>query len=108
MSAALVQGFVVALVVAWSALFAAQRLLPVTSRRLQARLARALDRPALPRWLRQAARRLEPVGTAGNSCASGNSCSSCGGCAAASVKAAIAAKQAAAALTSGLRLGPKA
>lgn len=105
MSAALVQGLVVALVVAWSVLFAAHRLLPVTSRRVQARFARAFDRPALPHWLRQAARRLEPSSTSGGSCASGNSCSSCGGCAAAAVKSAIAAKQAVASTPPpGLRL----
>lgn len=76
---ALVQAIVIALIVAWSALFAARRLLPVSSRRAQAKLAGWLDRPALPRWLRSSARRMQPKSTRGGSCASG--CSTCGGCA---------------------------
>lgn len=78
---ALVQAIVIALVVAWSGLFAVRRLLPASSRRVQAKLAACLDRPALPHWLRNAARRMQPKSTGGASCASG--CSTCGGCAAA-------------------------
>jgi hypothetical protein len=74
----LVQGVVIALVVGWSVLFALRRLLPVTSRRAQARLAGWFDRPALPAALRGLARRLQPTSSSGGSCADG--CSSCGGC----------------------------
>ena len=81
MSAALlVQTLVIALLVGWSALFAARRLLPASSRRAQAALAERFDRQSAPRWLRALARRLQPKSTIGSSCASG--CSSCGGCAA--------------------------
>ena len=74
----LVQAVVVALVVTWAVLAAAYRLLPVTSRRALARLARALDRSAAPAWLRRLGRRVEPVSSSGGSCSDG--CSSCGGC----------------------------
>lgn len=77
----LVQAALIALIVAWSVLFAARRLLPASSRRAQATLARWLDRPAFPRWLRRMAQRMQPTSTNGSSCASG--CSACGGCAAA-------------------------
>ncbi|MFI4970335.1 MAG: DUF6587 family protein [Lysobacterales bacterium] len=83
-AAAILQGVVIALIVGWSALFAAHRLLPVGSRRVQARILDAMDRPSLPVWLRALARRLQPRSTSGRSCGSG--CSSCGGCAAAIAK----------------------
>jgi hypothetical protein len=80
----LVQTVVIALVVGWSAVFAARRLLPVTTRRLQARIMDALARPTSPRWLREFARRAQPQSTSGGSC--GDGCSACGGCAAAQTK----------------------
>jgi hypothetical protein len=79
-----VQAFVIALIVGWSALFALHRLLPVASRRAQARLVEALDRPSLPAWVHGFAQRLQPRSTSGGSC--GDGCSSCGGCAAAAAK----------------------
>ena len=81
---ALVQATVVCAIVGWSALFAAHRLLPVASRRAQAKLAGALDRPAFPAWLRAIALRMQPRATSGGSC--GDGCSSCGGCATAIAK----------------------
>ncbi len=80
----LIQLAVIALVVGWSAWSAARRLLPVTSRRVQARVVAALDRPALPAWLRRRARRWQPRSTRGGSC--GDGCSACGGCAAAAAQ----------------------
>ena len=74
----LVQAVVIALVVTWAVLAAAYRLLPVTSRRALARVARVLDRPGAPAWLRGFGRRIEPVSSRGGSCSDG--CSSCGGC----------------------------
>lgn len=80
-ASALLQALAVGSIVAWSAVFAAQRLLPVTARRAQARLAGVFDRPWLPARLRRAARTLRPDSTLGSSCATG--CAECGGCAAA-------------------------
>jgi len=80
----LVQGAILAAAAAWASLFAAKRLLPVTSRRVQARVLATLDRPHSPNWLREFARRAEPHSTSGGSC--GDGCSACGGCAAAAVK----------------------
>lgn len=81
MNASLLQAVVIAAVVAWSAWFALHRLLPVTTRRLQARLLAPLDRAGMPTWLRALGARLQPKATTGASC--GDGCSSCGGCAAA-------------------------
>jgi len=89
-SAALVQGVLIALVVAWSALFALHRLLPATSRRLWARLAAALDRPPVPAGLRRLARSWQPRGSSGAAC--GDGCSACGGCASAAPRPAVAAQ----------------
>jgi hypothetical protein len=74
----MVQGIVIAAVVAWAVAFAFRRLFPVTSRRALARMVQALDRPGLPDWLRAGARRIEPRATTGSSCSDG--CSTCGGC----------------------------
>jgi hypothetical protein len=85
----LVQAFVIALIVGWSALFAAHRLLPVASRRAQARLVDVFDRPVLPSWLRAVVQRMQPRSSSGGSC--GDGCSACGGCAVADAKPDIAA-----------------
>ena len=74
----LAQGLVIALLVAWSALYAMRRLLPVTSRRLQARAAALLDRDGAPAALRTFARRATPQSVTGTSC--GDGCSTCGAC----------------------------
>lgn len=74
----LVQACIVAIVVVAAALSAARRLLPVTSRRIQANIVGAVDRPAAPAWLRALARRATPRASSGGSC--GDGCSSCGGC----------------------------
>ena len=83
-AALLVQAAVIALIVGWSVIFAARRLLPASSRRVQAKLAHWCDRPAAPRWLRQAAQRMQPKSSTGSSCAS--ACSACGGCGATAAK----------------------
>jgi hypothetical protein len=85
--AMLIQTLVIALVVGWSLLSAAHRLLPVATRRAQARIADAFARPSLPAWLRGFAARLQPKSTAGASC--GDGCSACGGCAVADAKPAV-------------------
>lgn len=77
----LVQAFVVALIVGWSTVVAMHRLLPIASRRAQARLVGMLDHAGSPSWLRAIAERLQPRSSSGGSC--GDGCSSCGGCAAA-------------------------
>jgi len=77
-TAALVQGSVIGVVVAWSAAYAALRLAPVSSRRALTRLLRAVDRPGLPRGLHARLERLAPHATTGASC--GDGCASCGGC----------------------------
>lgn len=74
----LVQTLVIALLVAWSALFAFRRLLPVTFRRIAARLLAVFERDGMPGWLRGFAGRLQPKASTGASCADG--CSNCGGC----------------------------
>ena len=84
---ALVQGLVIAAVVAWALAFAFRRLLPVTSRRSLAALAHWFDRPAAPGWLRAAARFIEPHASTGASCSDG--CSSCGGCGTTEAKPAV-------------------
>lgn len=73
-----VQAVVIALIGAWALWFAFRRLLPKTYRRVLAHLLGLFDRPAVPRWLRDAAHRAEPTGSGGGSC--GDGCSSCGGC----------------------------
>lgn len=83
----LVQAVVVALIVGWSAAVATHRLLPVASRRAQARLVDVLDHAALPGWLRAIVQRMKPRSSSGGSC--GDGCSSCGGCAVAYVKPAV-------------------
>ena len=79
-SAAILQGIVIALIVGWSVLFAAHRLLPVGSGRVRARILDAMGRPSQPARLRALVRRLQSRSASGRSCGSG--CSSCGGCAA--------------------------
>lgn len=84
MNAMALQAAVITLAVAWAAWFAFRRLLPKTYRRLLARAGAAMDRPAVPDWLRERARRAQPTGTGGGSC--GDGCSTCGGCAAAAAR----------------------
>ncbi|MEP7042701.1 MAG: DUF6587 family protein [Dokdonella sp.] len=86
----LVQTLVIAVAVVWAALFAAKRFLPITSRRVQARVLDTFDRPSSPPWLREFARRAQPQSTSGGSC--GDGCSACGGCAAAVAKPAVEAR----------------
>lgn len=83
----LVQGFVIAAVVAWALVVALRKLFPVTSRRSLAAIARRLDRPASPGWVRAAARFVEPRASTGASCSDG--CSSCGGCGTSESKPAV-------------------
>ena len=80
--AALVQTLVIATLVAWSVLVTARKLMPMTMRRAQARLAQAIAQSHAPAWLRTRAARWQPKSTSGGSCSDG--CASCGGCGAAS------------------------
>ena len=86
----LAQAFVIALLVAWSALYAMKRLLPATSRRLQARAVGLFDHDWAPRRLRAFARRTTPQSVSGTSC--GDGCSTCGACATSTPKPAGEAK----------------
>lgn len=84
---ALVQAMLISGVVGWSLVFSARRLLPAASRRVQAKLASAFDRPTLPAWLRAASRKLQPPMRAARDCSDG--CSTCGGCPTGSAKPAV-------------------
>ena len=84
---ALVQGIVIAMVVAWAVAFAVRKLFPVTSRRSLAAIAQRFDRPASPGWLRAIARFVEPRASTGASCSDG--CSSCGGCGTSGTRSAV-------------------
>lgn len=84
---ALLQGVVIAMIVAWAIAFALRKLFPVTSRRSLAAIAQRFDRPASPGWLRAVARFVEPHASTGASCSDG--CSSCGGCGTAETKPAV-------------------
>jgi hypothetical protein len=77
---AAVQAFVIALVVAWSAWYAARRLLPTASRRAQARVATWAEGPAHSTWLRRIGHAMQPVQTASGGCGT-SGCSTCGACA---------------------------
>ena len=70
-TAMLVQMLVIAAIVAWSAWVAARKLMPVTMRRAQARLADALARSHAPAWLRTRAAHWQPTSTTGGSCGGG-------------------------------------
>jgi hypothetical protein len=74
----LVQGAILAIVVAASALVAFRKLLPKTSTRLLARLSASLNREGRSGTLRFLGRRLQPAAATG-SCGDGcGSCTSCG------------------------------
>ncbi|HEY4291455.1 DUF6587 family protein [Luteibacter sp.] len=75
---ALVQGAIIAIVVAASACVAFRKLLPKTSTRLMARLSASLNREGRSGALRFLGRRLQPAAATG-SCGDGcGSCNSCG------------------------------
>jgi hypothetical protein len=76
----ILQGTLIGVVVAWSALFASRRLLPTASRRAQAGLAGWLEQGGRAAWLRRWGRALQPVQTTSGGCGS-SGCSSCGACA---------------------------
>ena len=72
----IVQAVVIVLMVSWSVVFAARRLLPASCRRAQEAFAERFDRPAVPRWLRRVAERARPSPVVDG----GSGCSGCGGC----------------------------
>jgi len=76
---AIVQAFVIALIVAWSAWYAARRLLPTASRRAQAGIAAWFERPEHATWLRRLGHSMQPVQAASGGCGS-SGCSTCGAC----------------------------
>jgi hypothetical protein len=76
-----VQAGVLALVLLASLIAAFRKLLPQTARRVQSRLAAALDRPGRSSRTRRLGRRLQPAEARSGGCGSGDGCSSCGGCA---------------------------
>ena len=77
---AIAQAVIIGLVVAWSAWFASQRLLPTASRRAQARFATWLEHGPRAAWLRRWGHALQPVQASSGGCGS-SGCSSCGACA---------------------------
>lgn len=80
MTYAILQAVVIALIVAWSAWFAARRLLPTASRRAQAELASWIEQPMHAGWMRRIGHSMQPVQTASGGCGS-SGCSTCGACA---------------------------
>lgn len=74
----MVQAALLAALALWSLLVASRKLLPKTTRRLQARLAAAVAASSAPAWLRERAARWQPRSGSGSSCSDG--CASCGGC----------------------------
>jgi hypothetical protein len=77
---AVVQAFAIAAIVAWSAAFAARRLLPTPSRRAQAAIASWLERPRHASWMRRFGHSMQPVQASSGGCGS-SGCSTCGACA---------------------------
>jgi hypothetical protein len=85
----IVQAFAIALIVAWSAWYAARRLVPTASRRAQAAIAAWLARPGHAAWLRRTGRRMRPVQAAAGGCGT-SGCSACGACGSAARSARVA------------------
>ena len=77
---AIVQAFVIALIVAWSAWYAARRLLPTASRRAQAGVAGWFERPSHAAWLKRLGHSMQPVQASSGGCGT-SGCSTCGACA---------------------------
>jgi len=77
---AIVQAFVIAVIVAWSAWYAARRLLPTASRRAQAAVAAWFERPAHAAWLRRVGHSMHPAQAVSGGCGT-STCSTCGSCA---------------------------
>jgi hypothetical protein len=77
---AIVQAFVIALIVAWSAWYAARRLLPTASRRAQAGVAAWFERPDHATWLQRLGHSMQPVQATSGGCGT-SGCSTCGACA---------------------------
>ena len=77
---AIAQALIIVLAVAWSAWFAARRLLPTASRRAQAHLATWIERSTHAAWLGRLGHAMQPVQTASGGCGT-SGCSSCGACA---------------------------
>ncbi|HJT98102.1 MAG TPA: DUF6587 family protein [Rhodanobacteraceae bacterium] len=77
---AVVQSLVIALAVAWSAWYAARRLIPTASRRAQAGLAGWLELSTHDTWMRRIGHALQPVQAASGGCGT-SGCSTCGACA---------------------------
>ena len=80
---AIVQAFVIALIVAWSAWYAARRLLPTASRRAQAGIAGWFERDGHAAWLKRLGHSMQPVQASSGGCGT-SGCSTCGACSPAS------------------------
>ena len=77
---AVVQAIVIAAMVAWAVVFAARRLLPTPTRRLQAHVANWLGAQSHAAWVRRIGASMQPTQAPSGGCGSG-SCSTCGTCA---------------------------
>jgi hypothetical protein len=91
---AIVQALAIALIVAWSAWYAARRLLPTASRRAQAGVAAWFERPVRAAWLRRLGRSMRPVQASSGGCGT-SGCSTCGACASPAPSARVASSGAA-------------
>jgi hypothetical protein len=76
---AIVQAFVIASIVAWSAWYAARRLLPTASRRALASVAGWLERPNRATWMKRLGHSMQPVQASSGGCGT-SGCSTCGAC----------------------------
>lgn len=77
---ALVQTVVLAGVLVASAWVAFRKLMPVTTKRLLARISAALESPHRGPVAHRLAHWLQPAEAKAGSCGSGDGCSACGGC----------------------------
>lgn len=76
----ILQATIIGALVAWSLWFAARRLLPTASRRLQSRIAAWFERESHAAWLQKIGRAMHPQQVSSGGCGS-SGCSSCGSCA---------------------------
>jgi len=84
-AAQLAQAIILSLIATACMLAVLRQLLPGSSRRLQAAIARGLGQPSRSRGVRAIGVWLQPAGAKAGACGSGGGCGSCGGCGVASV-----------------------
>ena len=75
-----VQAIVITLIVAFSVVQILRKLLPKTSRRIQAGLATTLRGAHMPAAVRRAGEKLQPVAVAAKGCGDDSGCGTCNTC----------------------------